>query len=763
MTVARVAARGLRTSWIWLGLFCLIPASSPAQDALEERIETILQGMSLEEKVGQMSLRGRSSRSKDDPTALEIEVREGRIGAMLNVMDRAAVDRLQEVAVHESRHGIPLLFGRDVIHGFRTIFPIPLGLAASFDRQLVSEAMRFSAQEASTYGIRWTFAPMVDLARDPRWGRIAESPGEDPHLAEQMTEAMVQGFQGDNLTAPDSLAACIKHFAAYGAAVGGRDYNSAQVPPALMHNLYLRPFAAGVQAGAASLMTAFNEIDGIPASGHRALLRDVLRDDWGFDGLVVSDWESVTEMIAHGFSADDAHAAQQAAVAGVDLEMTSRSYLDHLPGLVKDGKIDESVIDDAVRNILRIKLRLGLFERPNRDPARGDDALLTDAALDASRRAARQSTVLLKNTGILPLAKDPGRIAVIGPLAEAPHEQLGTWTFDGKAADSRTPLAALRQRLGADNVAYAAGLSHSRSQDHEGFAAAREAAREAEVVLFFGGEEAILSGEAHSRADLRLPGAQEALLAELTEFGHPIVLVLLSGRPNTLEAVIDKVDAILMAWHPGTMGGPALTDLLFGDVSPSGRLPVTWPRTVGQIPIFYNHKMTGRPAPAETLSFEDIPVGAWQSSLSNTSRYLDYGTEPAFPFGFGLTYTTFRYDGLRITPTIIPPEGTVTIEARLTNTGSRRATEVVQLYTRDPVASLTRPVRELKGFQRVELGPGETRRVSFELPIEALSFFHADGSAHLESGEIQVWVGRHANDGLAGRFEIRESDTGTSP
>ncbi|MEM7582068.1 MAG: glycoside hydrolase family 3 N-terminal domain-containing protein [Acidobacteriota bacterium] len=750
-------------AWIGVVMVSLWPSLVMAQEDVEQRIEALVAAMSLEEKIGQMSLRGRSSRSKDDPRKLEAEVREGRLGAMLNVMDRAAVDRLQEVAVNESRHGIPLLFGRDVIHGFRTIFPIPLGLAASFDRELAAEAMRISAREASTYGIRWTFAPMVDITRDPRWGRIAESPGEDPYLAEEMAIAMIHGFQGEDLSAPDSLAACIKHFAAYGAAVGGRDYASAQVPGALMHNVYLRPFDAGIRAGAATVMTAFNEIDGIPASGHEPLLRDLLRDTWGFDGLVVSDWESVTEMIAHGFSADAKDAARQAATAGVDLEMTSRSFLDHLPELVAEGHVDLAVIDDAVRNILRVKMRLGLFENPQRDASRGDEQLLTEPALAAARRAAQVSTVLLTNSGVLPLSPEIGRVAVIGPLAEAPHEQLGTWTFDGKAENSQTPLAALRQRLGDERVAFAAGLSHSRSRDREGFEAALDAARGADVVLFFGGEEAILSGEAHSRADLRLPGAQEALLSELAELGKPIVLTVLSGRPNTLEDVIDRVDAVLMAWHPGTMGGPALADLLFGDVSPSGRLPVTWPRTVGQVPIYYNHKRTGRPAPAKTLSFDEIPVGAWQSSLSNTSRYLDYGTQPAFPFGHGLTYTTFHYQDLRVTPATVTPDGTVTITARVANTGTRRATEVVQLYARDPVASLTRPVRELKGFERIELGPGETRQVTFELPASAMSFFHADGSKHLEAGEIQVWIGWNASAGLEGKFEITKGDAGSSP
>ncbi|MEO1367678.1 MAG: glycoside hydrolase family 3 N-terminal domain-containing protein, partial [Acidobacteriota bacterium] len=637
-----------------------------------------------------------------------------------------------------------------VIHGFRTVFPIPLAQAASFDAELAEKAAHLSAREASTFGVRWTFAPMVDITRDPRWGRIAESPGEDPYLAEQMAVAMVRGFQGDDLTAPDALAACVKHFAAYGAAVGGRDYNSAPVPGALLHNVYLRPFLAATEAGAQTFMTGFHEIDGVPVTADPHLLREILRTRWGFDGFVVSDWESVTEMIKHGFSADAADAAAQAALAGVDVEMTSPSYEEHLAAHVESGRVPESVLDEAVRRVLRVKMRLGLFERPARDASR-DDSLLAPEHLALSRTFAAASSVLLKNGGALPLAEG-ARVAVIGPLADAPHEQLGTWTFDGKAENSVTPAAAFTERLG-DRVTVVAGLDHSRSRDRSGFEAAKAAARGADVVVFFGGEEAILSGEAHSRSDLRLPGLQEELILELAKI-KPVVLVVMSGRPNTLEALVDAVDALLVAWHPGTMAGPALVDLLLGDVSPSGRLPVSWPRRVGQIPIYYNHKNTGRPAPDEVLPFDEIPIGAWQSSLSNTSRYLDLPSTPAFPFGFGLTYSSFEYEDLAISAERVPLDGSVEVSATLTNTGERRATEVVQLYTRDPVASLTRPLRELKGFEKVDLGAGESRRVTFVLPASALSFYDARGETRLEPGEIHVWIAPHALGGLRGRFEL---------
>lgn len=727
----------------------------------DPRIAELLAKMTLEEKVGQMNLRGFSSRSTQDPAILEGQVRSGQIGALINVMDRDAVDRLQRIAVEESRLGIPILFGRDVIHGLRTIFPIPLGQAATWNPELVERAARISALEASTFGVRWTFAPMVDLTRDPRWGRIAESPGEDPFLAERLAVAMVRGFQGDDLAAPDSLAACVKHFAAYGAAEGGRDYAAAHVPEAQLRNVYLRPFRAAIDAGAATLMTAFNEIDGVPATGHPRLLRDVLRGEWGFRGFVVSDWESVTEMIPHGFAADAADAGRLAAVAGVDLEMTSTAYADHLPGLVGRGLVPESVVDEAVANLLRIKLRLGLFDRPQRDAGR-DDSLLSEPFLEAARETARQSAVLLRNDGVLPLSPEIRRLAVIGPMADAPHEQLGTWTFDGRREDSRTPLAALRERLGEDRVAYDPGLavSRSRATGEPPFAYARAAALGADAVVIFAGEEAILSGEAHSRADLRLPGDQEALIEAVASTGKPTVLVVMSGRPNTLEAVYEDADALLVAWHPGTMAGPALADLLFGDASPSGRLPVTWPKSVGQVPIYYNHKNTGRPAPEELIAFDDIPVGAWQSSLSNTSHYLDLGAKPRFPFGFGLTYSTFEYADLEVTPKTIPRDGAVDVSATITNTGARAATEVVQLYVRDPVARITRPVRELAGFERVTLGPGDSRRVTFRLRADDLAFHDGFGRFDVDPGEIRVWVGWNAEEGLEGSFEIHAAGTG---
>ncbi|MEM9553324.1 MAG: glycoside hydrolase family 3 N-terminal domain-containing protein [Acidobacteriota bacterium] len=737
-----------------------LPFFAPADEAQRTDppdLHTLVAAMTLEEKIGQLALRGRGSSRSTEPLPDELieAVRAGRVGSVINLMVPAEVDRLQRIAVEESPRGIPLLFGRDVIHGLHAVAPIPLAQAATWNPSLVEEGARAMARDAVRYGIRWTFAPMVDVTRDPRWGRIAESPGEDPYLAARMAEASVRGLQGDDPSAPDRVAACLKHFAAYGAAEGGRDYNTTSMSQLDLRNVYLPPFRAGIEAGALTLMTGFNELNGVPATAHSMLLSQILRDEWGFRGFVVSDWNSLTEMIEHGYSADAREAARQALTAGLDQEMMSTAFEDHLADLVEAGEISESTIDDAVLRILRVKRALGLFERPERQSSK-DPTALDDSSLEVAYRLALESVVLLENDGVLPLTEtDELRVAVVGPLADAPHEQLGTWSFDGRAADSRTPVTALRERLG-ERVAFAPGLSHSRDTSHDGFAAALDAARRSDVVLFFGGEEAILSGEAHSRADLALPGAQVALLRELRATGKPMVLVLLAGRPSTFEDV--DADAILAAWHPGTMAGPALAALLFGDVSPSGRLPVTWPRAVGQIPMHYNHKRTGRPAdPSRLLPFNEIPIGAWQSSLSNTSHYLDLGTEPAYPFGHGLGYSRVDYRRLTVEPQRIGPGETVQVAADVANVGSHKVVETVQLYLRDLVASPTRPVRELAGFERVALAPGETRRVVFKVDVDSLAWF--DGEAFTAApGEFAVWIAPDARSGLEGRFELVAGD-----
>ena len=743
-------------SLLILSLFvAALPAAAQDVD-IESRIDAILQNMTLDEKIGQTAMRGTSSRDEGSLSNELIEaVRSGRIGTMLNVTDRDIMDELQRIAVEESAHGIPIIFSRDVIHGYKTIFPIPLGLAATWNPDIVEEGARISAEEATTQGIRWTFAPAIDITRDPRWGRIAESPGEDPYLGSVLARAYVRGFQGDDLTDTRRMAATAKHFAAYGAAEGGRDYNTASLSENVLRDIYLPPFEAAIEEGVATFMTSFNDVNGVPATGSRYLLQNVLRGEWGFDGLVVSDWESVTEMIAHGFAADDKDAARLAANAGVDVEMTSRTYEDYLHELIDEGAFSEAQLDELVRNILRVKLRLGLFENPYIDRSR-DDVILSDAHLAASREAAVQSFVLLENHNErLPLSKDVS-VAVIGPLADAPHEQLGTWTFDGDESHSRTPLDAITELLGEERVRFAPALDYSRERDTARFDDAVAAAAESDVVLFFGGEEAILSGEAHSRANIDLPGAQEALIHRLAETGKPIVLVVMAGRPITLGNVLDHVDAVLMAWHPGTMAGPALADVLFGDAEPQGRLPVTWPKVVGQVPIYYNHPNTGRPPDdASFVHMDDIPIKAWQSSLGNTSHYLDAGFTPQYFFGYGLGYTTFGYDNLQLSADSMPVDGGLTVRADVTNTGDRRGTEVVQLYVRDLVGDIVRPVRELKGFRRITLDPGETTTVEFVLDGAELSFHNQLLERVTEPGEFHVWVGPNAAEGLQGSFHIR--------
>lgn len=734
---------------------CQPTAEAGNQDPLEKRIDSLLAKMTLQEKIGQTAQRGVSSREKGRLTGeLKEAVRQGKIGAMLNVMDRDQVEELQRIAVEESPNGIPLIFARDVIHGFKTIFPIPLGQAATWNPDLVEQGARISAVEASAYGIRWTFAPMVDISRDPRWGRIAESPGEDPFLGSVLARAYVRGFQGDDLSAPDALAACAKHFAAYGAAEGGRDYNTANVPEYLLRDIYLPPFQAAVDEGAATFMTAFNDLNGIPCSGNQFLLRDILREEWGFDGLVVSDWNSVIEMIPHGYAANEKEAARQAAGAGLDMEMTSRAYENHLEELIQEGLLSETQLDEMVRNILRVKFRLGLFENPGFDRSR-DSLILSEPHLEAAKEAAIQSLVLLENKDqLLPLANNQ-TVAVIGPLADAPHEQLGTWIFDGDRKDTRTPLPALRRYLGENQVVYAQGMTYSRDTSRGGFPQALSAAQASDVVLFFGGEESILSGEAHSRADISLPGLQEELILELSRTGKPVVLIIMAGRPITLGNLLPHVDAVLFAWHPGTMGGPAITEVLFGEAEPSGRLPVTWPKSAGQIPIYYNHPNTGRPpGPDSFVHMDSIPIGAWQSSLGNTSHYLDLGYLPQYPFGYGLSYTRFEYRDIQLSAQTLSSGDSLVISAELVNAGERAGTETVQLYIRDLVGSRVRPVRELKGFKKVNLAPGQRERVFFRLSANDLLFYNAEKRYTTEPGQFKVWIGGNASEGLEASFVV---------
>lgn len=727
----------------------LDPQNSPMvkseiMDKTEAKIDSILDLMSLQEKIGQTAQRGKSSRVKNIPSDLKEALKKGQVGSFLNITNPNDVKELQRIAVEESPRGIPLIFARDVIHGYKTIFPIPLGQAATFNPELTKKGARIAAIEASTNGIRWTFAPMLDISRDPRWGRIAESGGEDPYLTSIMAEAYVKGFQGEDLSDPTSMAACAKHYAGYGAAEGGRDYNTVNINEYSLHNNYLKPFKASIDAGVATFMSGFNEVNGIPASGNSYLLRDILRETWGFDGFVVSDWESITEMINHGYASDAKHAAERGANAMLDMEMTSRAYEYHLEELINEGKVSEAILDEMVRNILRIKFRLGLFENPYFDAS--NEVLYAEEHIEAAKQSAIESMVLLKNDkNVLPLGRTQ-KIALIGPMADKGHEQLGTWTFDGDKTKTITPKMSFESDRSLITN-FSEGLSFSRDLTEGGFNSAINAAKESDVIIFCGGEEAILSGEAHSRADISLPGAQEDLILELAKTGKPIILIVMAGRPITFENILDKVDAVIMAWHPGTMGGPAIKDVIIGDASPSGRLPVSWPKVNGQMPIYYNHKMTGRPVkPNEFVAMYDIPIEAWQSSLGNTSHYLDAGYLPEFPFGHGLTYGNFEYSNVTISNSSPVMGEEIQVTVTITNTGKKKALETVQLYFRDLVGSLTRPVKELLRFEKVELKPGESKLITFTFTTQDLAFYGPRKKWITEPGDFKLWVGKHALD-----------------
>ena len=724
------------------------PSTVGASPEVERRVDQLLSRMTLAEKIGQMNQVSAGGEVANYADAL----RKGQIGSILNEVDPVKVNEFQRICVEESRLGIPLLVGRDVIHGFHTVFPIPLGLASTFDPALVEAGARVASVEATGQGVRWTFSPMLDIARDPRWGRIAEGSGEDTWLDTRMAEAMVRGYQGD-LSDATSMAACIKHFAGYGAAEGGRDYNSTFLTERQLRNVYLPPFEAAVKAGALTLMTSFNDNDGVPSTGNVFLVKDVLRGEWGFDGLVVTDWNSMGEMINHGFGTDRKDVARKSLEAGVDMDMMTYGFLSHLEELVHSGAVKESAIDQAVRNILRVKILLGLFENPYVDVEAGKAVQYAPEHLAAAQKTAEESAILLKNDGVLPLKADAVRnILVTGPMADAPHDQLGTWAFDGQSAHTVTPLKALQERF-PGKVTYVQGLKNSRSR-RERFDDVVAAARRADVVLVFLGEEAILSGEAHSLADLNLKGSQSELLAALKATGKPVVATVMAGRPLTIERDLPNCGALLYAFHPGTMGGPALANLLFGDVNPSGKTPVTFLRTVGQAPLYYSHNRTGRPYNGETL-LDDIPEEAGQTSLGNTSYYLDYGAYPLFPFGYGLSYTTFAYSGIALDREAYGTEDTVQVTFTLANTGACAGTEVVQIYVRDLVGSITRPVKELKHFERVALEPGESRTLTVGIPVSDLAFVGLDGVKKVEPGEFQLWVDGDSASGKPVSFEVK--------
>lgn len=730
--------------------FCACSSYTEGEDDTEAKVEALLGQMTLQEKIGQMNQLSPNGRM-DEVTEL---VRQGKVGSLLNVTNPSLVNKIQEVAVKESRLGIPVLMSRDVIHGYKTVFPIPLGQAATFNPQIVEDGARVAAVEATADGIRWTFAPMIDVSRDARWGRMAESCGEDPYLNAVMGVAMVKGFQGDSLNGPASIAACAKHFVGYGASESGKDYNPTFIPERLLRNVYLPPFEAVAKAGCATFMTSFNDNDGIPATGNPFILRTILREEWGYDGMVVTDWGAAAEMIPHGFCKDRREVAEKAVNAGVDMEMVSGTFIENLENLVGEGQVAEATVDEAVRNILRLKFRLGLFDNPY--VVTEQSVKYAPEHLAKAKEVVEQSVILLKNErNVLPLSDKVRTVAVVGPMADAPHDQLGTWCFDGEKEHTQTPLKALREMYGNRvNIIYEPGVAYSRDKRTAGITRAVAAARNADVILAFVGEEAILSGEAHSLADLNLRGAQPELITALAATGKPLVTVIMAGRPLTIGKQVGQSAAVLYSFHPGTMGGPALADILFGKVVPSGKTPVTFPKMVGQLPIYYAHNHTGRaPSGKETL-IDDIPLEAGQTSLGCTSFYLDAGFGPLFPFGYGLSYTTFAYDRLKLSTYRLGMNDVLTASVEVANTGKYAGTEVVQLYVRDKVASVTRPVKELKGFQRVTLQPGETQTVTFSLPISDLAFWNIDMQRVVEPGEFTLWIGTNSDEGLAADFEV---------
>ena len=747
-------------SRIFLLIALVAMVSCQSKDPVERRIDKLLSQMTLEEKIAQMTQVCGGQISDN----IAEQIRNGA-GSMLNSVG-AEADYYQHIAVEESRLGIPMIFARDVIHGFRTIFPIPLGQAATFDPDIVEEGARIAAEEAMQAGLRWTFSPMVDVARDPRWGRVAEGYGEDTYLASIMGAAAVRGYQGNDSVV--RMAACVKHFAGYAVSEGGRDYNSTWIPEIQLRETYLPPFKAAIDAGSLSIMCAFNDLNGVPASGNKHLNVDILRDEWQFDGVLVSDWASLQNMNNQGNSANLKEATKLCLDAQMDIDMESKGYPRHLKELVDEGKVSIDVIDNCVRNILRMKFRLGLFDNPYCYTETPE--YFTPEALAAAQKAAEESAVLLKNNGILPLNNNLKlTILVCGPMANAPHEQNGTWCFDKDDAMTITPMMAFRElaKEGKIRLIEQPGEHWSREFNKENITNLARLAKQADIVLYFGGEESILSGEARSRAVLNLPGDQSEQIRAIKATGKPIVLTVMAGRPLCISEDIERADAVLYAFHGGTMQGPALANLIMGKVAPSGRLPMTFPMGEGQIPFYYNYKTPSRMMAKSPKLINDIPIRAYQFSVGESSYWLEYGNKPQYPFGYGLTYTTFKYGPVVLSDTLLASSShPLTASCEITNTGKCDAVAVPQLYIRDVVGTLTRPLRELKGFQRVNIPAGETRTVSFEISEQDLAYWHlaegvtlgSDGEYvfSAEKGDFHVWIAPNAAEGQYIPFTLVE-------
>lgn len=698
-----------------------------------EKVDSVLALMTLEEKIGQMNQYSSDLQAtgpgRKDSTKLD-QIRKGRVGSMLNVKGAAHTRLFQEAAM-ESRLRIPLLFGLDVIHGMRTVYPIPLGEAASFDLDLMERTAAAAAKEAASEGIHWTFAPMVDITRDARWGRVMEGAGEDTWYGSRVAEARVRGYQGKSLADTATIMACAKHFAAYGACIGGRDYNTVDISRLTLHEVYLPPFRAAMEAGASTFMNAFNEVEGIPATGNTYLVRDVLKGEWGFDGFVVSDWNSVGEMVNHGVVADLKGAALNGALAGCDMDMESRAYTSHLEELVKEGKVDERYIDDAVRRILLKKFELGLFDDPFRycNEQRQQQTVLSSQLKQVAREAGAASIVLLKNEAeVLPL-KCPKRIAVVGALADSQVDMLGSWAIEGVKEEVVTVLQGIRNRFDDCIVSYAKGydLETNRLELDE----ARRAAASADVVVVSVGERAFQSGEARSMAHIDIPATHQQLVRELKEMGKKVVVLVMGGRPLVFNEMEPYADAILMTWWLGTEAGNAIADVLSGDYNPSGKLPMTFPATIGQVPIYYNYKNTGRPSQSGFMTY--------------TCGYLDQDFRPAYPFGYGLSYTQFEISSPVLSQEVYERGDTVTCDVTIRNTGTRKGKETLQLYIRDLVSSVTRPVKELRGIEQVTLNPGEQRTVTFRLSEKDLGFYNKNLEFVTEPGDFELMVGNSSD------------------
>jgi beta-glucosidase len=726
------------------------------QTSIDSRVDSVLNLMTLEEKIGQLNLpsAGAFVTGAVESSDIAKKIEEGKVGGLFNIKTVTNIKEMQKIAVEKSRLKIPLIFGMDVIHGYESVFPIPLGLSCSWDMNLIEHSARIAAQEASADGINWTFSPMVDISRDPRWGRISEGSGEDPYLGSEIAKAMVRGYQGNDLAAANTIMSCVKHYALYGASEAGRDYNTVDMSRHRMYNEYLPPYKAALDAGAGSIMASFNEIDGVPATANKWLLTDVLRTEWGFDGFVVSDYTGVSEMINHGYG-DLQNVSAKALDAGLDMDMVSEGLLTTLGNSVKEGKITEQQITEACRRILEAKFKLGLFDNPYKycDEGRARSEVFTTENREEARSTAAQSFVLLKNKGdVLPISKS-GTIALVGPLADAKENMTGTWSVAARFSESISLLEGLTKAVGTNaRIVYAKGANLTENEtleanstlfgkslhrDKRTAAELRDEAvrisKNADVIIAAVGEAAEMSGEAASRTNIEIPETQRELLKALLKTGKPVVLVLFTGRPLVLTWEEGNVPAILNVWFGGSEAGDAIADVLYGDVNPSGKLSTTFPQNVGQVPIYYAHKSTGRP-----LS------GPWFQKFQ--SNYLDVPNEPLYPFGFGLSYTQFGYGEIKLSATEITSSDSVQVSIDVTNQGKRDGSEVVQLYIRDLVGSVTRPVKELKGFKKINLKAGETKTVSFTLGMKDLSFYNSELKFVAEPGKFQVFVGGNSRD-----------------